>query len=67
MILNLDTSDRGSSPSLALICEFFVVIFLFICFLLLLFLVLGHGLITHALLSTSLHVRRLASICKSNQ
>ena len=67
IILDLDASDHGSSPSLVVLCDFcclfsvcvFVVVVIFgvekTCFI-----------IIRALLSAFLHVRRLASICKYN-
>ena len=66
IILDLDTSEHGSSPSLATICDFLL---LFFCFLLLFFCVF-FGIektcfvIIRALLSAVLHVRRLAILCK---
>ena len=67
MILDLDTNDHGSSPRLAVLCDFcccfsfclFVFFVIFdvekTCFI-----------IIRALLSAFLNVRRLASICKYN-
>ena len=68
MILDFDTSDHGSSPSLALICDFLLFKFFSVCFYVVIFGVEKTCfIIIHALLPAFLHVRHLASICKYNQ
>ena len=64
IILDLDTSEYGSSPCLAVLCDFCC------CFSVCFFVVVIFGVkktclsIIHAILSAFLHVCRLPRICK---
>ena len=65
IILNLDTSDRGSSPSLAVICEFLLLFSVWFCVVVIFGVEKTCFINIRALLSAFVHAHRLASILRN--